>query len=201
MIIHRCQQRSSEWFALRIGRVTGTRFAKMAGGTPSTFETLCKVIAAEKITGKPAEKEIFITHAMQHGIDTEDDARYVYEMETMNTVEQVGFIERDDMYGISPDGIMDNCGLEIKCPLPHTHLSYLLSNAWKAYKWQVQGSLWVTGFDCWDFVSYCPSYGDGNRIKIESVEPDAKYQEIITEKSELLTNRVKQLQDKYNEIY
>ena len=116
---------------------------------------------------------------MQHGIDTEDEARLAYELKAWQHVEEIGFVSKGDYMGCSPDGLIgDNGGVEIKCPQPQTHLSYLLdiSKLVKAYHWQTQGFLWVTGREWIDLVSYCPSYEDpGNgdmELIVARLEPD-----------------------------
>lgn len=53
---------------------------------------------------------------------------------------------------------METKGLEIKCPAAHTQVKYLFGNKLPTeYILQVQGSMWVTGLDEWDFLSYHPS--------------------------------------------
>ena len=196
MIIHTCEQRTPEWHALRIGRVTGTRFKDMVGGKPPTFELLCKKIAAERLTGQSSDQPFRITPAMERGVELEGEARAAFEIETLQRVSEVGFVEMDDMFGVSPDGLIgDNVGLELKCPLPSTHLGYLMAqgDSWRSYKWQVQGSLWVTGAVQWYFVSYCPAFAEDKRLLIEVVEPDMKYQALITEKAEKLRERVNEI--------
>jgi len=195
MIIHSCEQRSEEWHRLRIGRVTGTRIKEMVTGKPATFELLCKKIAAEKITGVSSEKPFKITDAMQHGIDTEKEARAVYELDQLEKVQEVGFVEKDDMFGVSPDGLVGtDGGVEIKCPMAHTHLGYLIrGDPWKSYRWQIQGFLWVANRQWIHFVSYCPDYAEDKRLlvqKVGRVKPD---QALITEKAEELRARVKEI--------
>ena len=62
---------------------------------------------------------------------------------------------------VSPDGLIPDLkkGLEIKCPKMSTHIRYLLEGGVPSeYVIQVQANLWVTGYETWDFVSYCPEY-------------------------------------------
>jgi hypothetical protein len=98
---------------------------------------------------------------MQRGNDLEPDAREMYEFISGNQVEEVGFILDDtSSYGCSPDGlILDSGGLEIKCPAPDTHVEYMQDNqaGVKKYWQQIQGCMWVTGRQWWDFFSYHPS--------------------------------------------
>ncbi|EQA95953.1 yqaJ-like viral recombinase domain protein, partial [Glaesserella parasuis 29755] len=78
-------------------------------------------------------------------------------------VVQVGGVYRNadkDMM-VSPDGLIPTLrkGLEIKCPKMKTHIKYIIEGVVPSeYIIQVQVALWVTGYDSWDFVSYCPEY-------------------------------------------
>jgi putative phage-type endonuclease len=171
MKIHKVEQRSDEWHQLRVGRITGTKIKEMVTGKPATFETLCKKVAAEKLTGISCEKPFRITDAMQHGIDTEKEAKAAYELDQLVRIEDVGFIEKDDIFGCSPDGLVgENGGVEIKCPMSHTHLGYWLEDfPCNAYRWQLQGFLWITGREWVHFVSYCPDYPEEKRLLIQQV--------------------------------
>ena len=45
----------------------------------------------------------------------------------------------------------------MKCPKPSTHLGYLRAGVVpREYRLQVQGCMWVTGLESWDFLSYHP---------------------------------------------
>ena len=99
---------------------------------------------------------------MEYGIEMEEEAVKEYENIFSTKVDRVGFITPDpdnefaDWIGCSPDGIIKG-GLEIKCPLAKTHINYIEGNRLpNEYKHQVQGSLFVTGLDYWDFMSYYP---------------------------------------------
>ena len=196
MKIHECEQRSEEWFSLRLGRITSTRLKELAGGKPPTVENLCLKIAAEKLTGVSAEKPFLTTDAMQHGIDTESEARIEYELQTLNSVREVGFISEGDLFGASPDGLVSENGMvEIKCPQSNTHLGYLLKkgDAWKSYRHQIMGQLWVSGRDWCDFVSYHPDFPDGKRLLIERVKRDEKYMEDLTGKAADVGDRIAEI--------
>ena len=147
MIIHEMKQRSDEWFAIRTGRITSTSFSAMANQNKAPIENLCLQTAAEKLTGVSCESG-FTNAVMDNGAETEALARAAYETTQMVHVVEVGFISLDEDIGCSPDGLVgDAGGLELKCPMPHTHLGYLLApqKLVAKYKWQVQGFLFVTG--------------------------------------------------------
>jgi putative phage-type endonuclease len=152
------EQRTPEWYEERMGIPTASSFDKIitSKGEISASRTkyLYKLVA-EKLSG--TVETSYINDAMQHGIDTEAEARKVYELVTLNDVEQVGFCLSDcERYGASPDGLVGEDGLlEIKCPKAETHIEYLLNGKLPtAYFQQVQGQLLVTGRKWCDFMSY-----------------------------------------------
>jgi len=161
MIILNIEQQSEAWFDARCGRVTGTRFASlMAGENTKTHKDLITNIACEIITGKM--EETYVNALMEHGIETEPEARKEYESIFDIKVKTAGFIIPDEGHkyhewiGISPDGLLPEKGiLEIKCPLARTHLEYIENGKLPAdYRYQVQGQLFVSGFKYCDFMSY-----------------------------------------------
>ena len=174
MIKYNIEQGSEAWFEARCGRVTGTRFkALVAGESTQTYKDLIADIVCEIITGRM--EETYQNAAMEHGIETEPIARVEYETLFDVEVEQVGFIipVEDNKYhewiGISPDGMMDEGLLEIKCPKMKTHLRYITANKLPSeYKYQVQGQLFVTGALYCDFMSYV----EGMKPFIIRVYPD-----------------------------
>jgi putative phage-type endonuclease len=177
MIILNIEQHSEAWHEARLGRITGTRFKSlMMGESTQGYRDLITNIACEIITGKAEES--YVSPIMEHGIETEPEARKEYENIFGIEVKQAGFLMRDedDKYhnwiGISPDGLLPDDGiLEIKCPLAKTHLEYIETNKLPSeYRYQVQGQLFVTGFGFADFMSYVP----GMKPFIVRVYPDAE---------------------------
>lgn len=168
-----CEQRSPEWYAARLGRITASHFADVLS-SGSTRKTYMMKLLAERMTGEPLEN--YNNKWMQEGTEAEPLARQYYEGLNGIKVEQVGFIQLGDDIGASPDGLIGEDGaLEIKCPLPNTHLGYILTNKLPSeYKAQVLGALWVTGREWVDFVSF------ESRVKSRPywsirVERDEKY--------------------------
>ena len=196
MKIHTMPQRSPEWFAIRIGKITGSSFTTMANGTKAGVEKLCCRIVSEIKTGVSSEK-FFTNDDIEHGVATEPEARRAYETTKFVHTRQVGFIELDELIGFSPDSLIDgDGGLEIKCPQPPAHQRYLGMNgkAWKAdYRWQVQGALWGMGRDWWDFVSYCPEFPPDERLLIERVLPDFECIEKLESGADYCRKRIKEL--------
>ena len=158
-----CEQGSEEWLAARLGIPTATGFENIVTATgkksASYIKYMAELIEESILGGGDTYKSGF----MERGNQLEPQARSAYEFLTGNDVIQVGGVylneNRDVM--VSPDGLIPSLkkGLEIKCPKMSTHIRYLLEGGVPAeYVIQVQANLWVTGYETWDFVSYCPEY-------------------------------------------
>jgi putative phage-type endonuclease len=123
--------------------------------------------------------------ALDWGKANEVAARAAYEFETGESVEQIGFVYNlDKRIGCSPDGIIKGKtkGLEIKCPMTaKVHVDFLSNEKIKPeYLYQVQFSMFVTGFESWDFCSYHPKFTK-NMLKIKTFERDPKLMERFSE--------------------
>lgn len=161
MKIHDVEQGTLDWMNLHIGLVSASGLANLM--TPG-FETRKGEMPRTYLYRKAAEAWRnqpligFTTFATEQGMIVEEEARPFYELETGKTVKVVGFITNDDnTAGCSPDGVIvgEECGLEIKCPEAHTHVKYLLEGILPVdYVAQVFGSLYVTGYAKWVFMSY-----------------------------------------------
>lgn len=190
MKIVTADQGSHEWFAARCGVPSGSRYADVMakgrdGGKSATRQSYVVELALERITG--AKTSFVTTKAMEDGVDREPLARGAYEARTGAIVQEVGFCLHDHLHtGVSPDGLVDARGLlEIKCPQPKTHLEYLRLEPGKcpsAYRWQVQGQLWVAERDWCDFASYNPDFPEASRLAVRRVYRDeAAIQELEAE--------------------
>ena len=159
MKIHHVQQGSLEWAMLRCGIPTASEFGNLVtpdfkirtGEMPKTF--LNKKLA-EKWQGAPLD--CYQSHDMELGTIQEEEAIPYFTLETGIDVERVGFVTSDDgRVGCSPDGLLPDSGIEIKCPRIETHVGYLLASELpKDYAAQVHGSMFVTGRTTWRFMSY-----------------------------------------------
>lgn len=177
-------QRTEEWFAARLGKVTASRIsdvmAKGRGGAPSATRANYKAqLVCERLTGKATEA--FTSSAMQWGTDTEPQARATYTLATWRTVQEVGFIPHPiiEWSGASPDGLVEaGMGLvEIKCPNTATHISTLLGDppADKYIK-QMQWQMACTGAEWCDFVSFDPRMPDEMQLHIQRIPADQEFQ-------------------------
>lgn len=162
MIVHECQQGDDTWWNLHHGRPTAGHASRIV--TPKKWDYaaaahgyICELIAG---TYLPPMRSDFATCAMLNGLRIEPEARRFFTFSENVEVEEVGFITTDDgRYGCSPDAIVvgEPAGLEIKCPEPKQHVNYCLCGGVPPeYLPQIHFGLYVTGFDCWHFLSYCP---------------------------------------------
>jgi len=173
-------QRSDAWKAARLGRLTGSRAADMlstgrSGAEAAGRRNLRVQLVLERVTGKPQERS-FQSAAMQHGIETEDEACATYEALTGTLLERTGFLSHNTlMVGCSLDShVGDFEGIvEIKCPIPATHWEYLQTGKVPGdYLKQVTHGLWVSGAQWCDWMSYEPSFPETLRAKIVRVPRD-----------------------------
>jgi putative phage-type endonuclease len=195
MIILDCEQRSEEWYDARRARITASQADNLL--TPAKRLTLAKDILVESISDTVAP--MFVNEAMQWGIDEEHRARTWYELETGKTVTEVGFCLHDKIkyIGCSPDGLVDDGLLEIKCPNSRTHLDYLENGAPKNYIAQMQFQMWVTDRGWCDFVSYDSRLPGNAQILIQRIERDEKMIELLKENAAWVNEYIVSFKKKY----
>jgi hypothetical protein len=112
---------------------------------------------AERLTGY--REEIFINEWMQRGTELEPEARAMYELMHSVDVEEVGFILDDSgEFGCSPDGLIgEDGGVEFKCPALKNHKAWSKKGVCPSKHYaQVQGCMYITDREWWDFMSYHP---------------------------------------------
>lgn len=181
-------QRSAEWYAIRLGKATGSRVGDVCARTKTGYSTSRANYAAElvleRITGKPTES--YVSAAMQYGIDTEPEARTAYEFRADCDVQLVGFVDHPTipMSGASPDGLIGDMGMvEIKCPQPAAHLATLLSGTTDSrYVLQAQFQMACTGRRWVDLASYCPAFPEQMRLVVKRIpRDDDKIKEVESE--------------------
>lgn len=156
------EQRTAEWFAARLGKVTASRVGDLMARTKSGYSASRKNYMAElvieRLTGK--WQDGFESAAMRWGTEIEPMARSEYEARTGELVDEVGFIDHPSipMFGASPDGLVGkDGGLEIKCPNTATHIEYLTGGSIdRAYIIQMHVGMMCTGRAWWDFLSFDP---------------------------------------------
>lgn len=180
-----CEQRTPVWVSARLGRLTSSRADAMlsqpkpdkdgkVNGEAAGRRNLRVALVLERLTGKPQERA-FRSAAMSYGAEKEQAARLAYEALTGQFVEQTGFIKHNElMAGASLDGHVGDFErlIEIKAPLPATHLEYLRSGKVPTdYYRQCLHAIWLTGAKACDWFSYCDEFPEGMQSKLVTVEP------------------------------
>lgn len=203
MIIHTMPQRSEEWFAVKCGKFSGTDFGKLMPTPkqgPEDFNAAQMAIiyrvAAERLTGLKKGSD-WGGAPKDFGVETEDEARVSFMLETGLDVYEVGFVEFNEWIGCSPDGLIgDEEGLEIKCPNSDTHIRYLSrpKDLLDDYRYQCVGGLLCTGRKRWHLYSYDPRF-ESERMRSVHVIIERSEPEIC-----LLENRLLEAIDKVEEL-
>lgn len=171
------EQNSDAWFDLRVGKITSSNFAKiMANGADKFGDPAIKYserIALEMVIGERNDEDDFKSVYMERGNEYEPIAKGLYEIETFRKVKNGGFFYENDL-GDSPDGIVGERGrVEIKCVIAGTQFKRLKKGGYDtAYKWQIQGHLWVGDADWCDFVQYAPKMPLSKQLYIHRVHRD-----------------------------
>lgn len=201
------EQRSDEWFAARLGKVTASRIADVCARTKTGWGASRKnymaELVAERLTGERVEG--FTNAAMQWGTDTEPQARLAYEIHRDATVYETGFVPHPTIgdTGASPDGMVGDDGLvEIKCPNTAGHLETLLGSSMpEKYFLQIQWQLACTGRQWCDFVSFDPRLPETMSLFIDRVKRDdaaiASIEKDVTDFLTELRDTVHRLRSKY----
>lgn len=194
-------QGSEAWRKERAGHCTASRFkdvlAKIKTGEAAARRNYRVQLVTERLTGIPSEG--YKSAAMQFGLDTEPLARLAYEARTGEIVIETGFLPHGaiDWCGASPDGLIGDGGVELKCPESHTHLEWLLDGICPLeHVAQVQGQMSVTGRPWWDFVSYDPRFPKNLQLLIVRVSRDDAYIAELERQVQIFLREVDQLHDR-----
>lgn len=210
------EHKSMEWFRARSGKFTPSELHKLMTEPKSKADILSvgaityikEKIAETLIENLPNENE-FTNAATAWGNSYEDEAINLFSDQSDTEIIKPGFIDCNDFFGGTPDGIAadGSFGIEVKCPYnPTIHLDNLVLDpmdfpkARKEYYYQIQGYALLTGIKDWYFISYDPRQQDPLKIRHILVEMDKDTQKRIREKLKIaneykqkLINNLKQL--------
>jgi putative phage-type endonuclease len=192
------KQGSDEWHQLRLGKVTASRvvdvMSKIKTGESAGRKNYKMDLVVERLTGLPTSS--FTSPAMAWGTETEPLARMAYEAHFGTFVDTVAFIQHPtiEWFGCSPDGLIGDNLLEIKCPNTANHIDYLLAGIPPAkYVPQMQTQMACTGAKWCDFVSFDPRLPSELQLFVVRLDRDEAYiQQIETEVKQFL-EEVKQV--------
>jgi putative phage-type endonuclease len=195
-------QRTTEWHSQRLGLVTASSIYKvMMASTTGGYRNYMAQLVCERLTGQPTET--YKSAEMQHGIDTEPEARAAYSARTGLLVEEVGFIRHPKLEaGASPDGLVGEDGLiEIKCVQPATMLDLIDSRQVpKEHRLQMQWQMAVTGRDWCDYVVYQPKLPEQLKLLIIRVPRDQPTILDLTTAVENFTRELLERTEKLKEV-
>lgn len=175
-------QRTEEWHADRCGHVTASKFGDVLAvgktGKPlKARDDYLMRLVTERLTGQQVESAD--SFAMAWGRDAEPFARAAFEAETGLIVTESAFVKHPtiEWVGCSPDGLIGkDSGYESKCPKNSAvHLGTIRDGMPEEHKPQVQGCMWVTGRQTWEFVSFDPRMPEHLRLYRESIKRDDEY--------------------------
>lgn len=191
------KQRTEEWFAARLGKITGTRAADLMG-TATTRKTLLATLIKEAVTAD--SKTIRTTPEMQRGIDLEPHAISHYELLNCVTVADGGFVELSHIVAASPDGLIgEHGGIEVKCLSQENHIKVILADEIdKKHYWQIVWCMFVAGCDWWDYFGYCPELPEPLTTYTKRFERDPMVMESLSESIVKFTLEYTGLCDKLN---
>lgn len=199
MKIHQVEQQGEDWFKLRELKLTSSK-ATAIGNNGKGLETLVTTLVAEHLSS--GDRKHFNNIHTDRGNELEETARQIYELETGNKVETVGFIEINEHVGCSPDGLIGADGLtEFKCP-DDVKFYKILMNGEKEidsdYLWQTQYQLLTTQRKFADLCFYNPNYTKS--LAIFRILPDPEKQEALKKGIEIGTRLIKEQLEKFRAL-
>jgi len=162
------EQGSEEWLAARLRRAVRLDVLKVNNSKlvsvprPSTATSISALRRSSPGRRRPSPRPM----QWRGGTELEPMARAYYELETGNEVVEMGFIKHETLEaGCSPDGFVgEDGGIEIKCPLPHTHVETLRGGVMPSkHIPQVQGCMWITGRTWLGFRFPSPRHAHSDR--------------------------------------
>jgi putative phage-type endonuclease len=197
------EQRSPEWFASRLGKVTASRVADVIAKTKSGYsasrDNYMAQLICERLTGQQGES--FTNAAMEWGTQTEPLARSAFEAYADVMVEEVGFVPHPsiEMSGASPDGLVGLFGmLEIKCPNTATHIDTLLTQTVPGkYITQMQWQMRCCERQWCEYVSFDPRLPQDLQLFVKRVEFDPEYVAMLEKE---VIQFLAELDDKVNKL-
>lgn len=170
-------QNTKEWFILRLKKATSSNFSKIMAHEGKEFGIpaieYAQKVALEIVTDERDESSVYKNAFFDRGHDYEPVAINAYELETFTEVTKGGF-NHFERYGDSPDGNIGNIGcVEVKTVIPNIQWKRIKKGDYDlAYKWQIQGHIWLGNKKWCDFISYCPEMNESKRLYIHRVYRD-----------------------------
>ena len=169
------EQRTEQWLLDRLGHVTASKAdCVLAGKETAKRQGYIIQLVTERLTGQVQDS--FTNSAMAWGTEQEPVARAVYQSTLAGDlfVEEIGFVKHPTIgwLGASPDGLVGDGLVEIKCPNSTTHVEYLMDGKVPAkYKPQMMVQMLCTQRKWCDFVSFDPRLPEDLQLFVVRFEP------------------------------
>jgi putative phage-type endonuclease len=189
------EQGTDAWLHIRKGKVTASRvadvMAKTKTGVSASRGNYLIELALQRVTG--VIEASYTNDAMQWGKDNEQTARTAFEVAHNVFVDQIAFVDHPTIkdFGCSPDGIIGDSLLELKCPYQSAvHWSYFKDGCPSKYYTQIQSQMSCTGAKSVWFVSFDPRMPARSQLYIEEVMRDADFIEKLESEVKQFLNEV-----------
>jgi predicted phage-related endonuclease len=171
---------SPQWLRERIGHLTASNMWKAMDfrkdGKPGAdrIKYLMEIVAERS---QDAAVDHFVTPAMQHGLDYEDEAKALYVELGGGPLVRAEFIKHPEIEycGATPDALVGDDGLlEVKCPTTTKFIAWKLSGIFPAeHVPQCLLQLACTRRRWVDLMAYDPRIKKGSKYFIRRLEPTA----------------------------
>lgn len=198
VVIHNVEQRSEEWHALRKKYPLTASNAQAIGTNGKGLETLVWERLSKRYSSGVDEE--YTNEHMERGVELEEQARSLYELETGCVAQRVGFVTNEgvsSVAGASPDSLVDKDGLlEIKCPNDTKFFRMIVQgiDVEPAYAWQCQMQMLITGRKWADLCLYNPNFEQS--FLIERLYADVEKQKALVEGLKKGATLIKEIEKK-----
>lgn len=188
-------QRTPQWYEKRKGKLTGSRIneiiRKRSDGQVSRMrEKYSTELAMERLGHEI--KKVPLTPDIKRGIRLEPIALEKYSQKIGKSLKLVDFIEHPSipMAGFSPDAIVGDRLVEVKCPRLDRHMDLFFDKSLaNKYLPQIHWGM-AHGYSGCDLVSYCEEAPEGMELIIIDVECDTVYQAELESEARLFLTEV-----------
>lgn len=201
------EQRSDEWYAVRLGKITASKINDiLMKPDKAGYQNYLSQLVCEQLTKRASVN--YSSWSMDRGAEIEPQARAYYELAKDVAIAEVGFIDHPylENCGCSPDGLIGDEGLvEIKCPEQTKHIKNLMKEKIdRNYLLQMQWQMACTGRLWCDYVSYNTYFPDEMQFYIQRVHRDSEEIIVIETAARSFLAQIEkltqELQDKYQNI-
>ena len=195
MIYREVEQGTDAWLRIRLGKCTASRvadvMAKTKTGVSASRANYMIELALQRVTG--VIEPSYTNDAMAYGTANEQTARTAFEVAHNVFVDQVAFVDHPTIpnFGCSPDGIVGDSLLEIKCPYQSAiHWSYFKDGCPSKYYTQIQAQMSCTGAKSVWFVSFDPRMPARSQLYIEEVMREEEFIKKLEDEVKQFLNEV-----------